>query len=119
MIMRKYISRACAIFAAALLLAGAATAEEMNAGFENQDGTLMHEQGIVHDIDYGGQTAYISGLDYYFAADARVQINGSFGAWSMLVRNMKVDFLFREDAQDRRTIVELYQLPSDYPIEEY
>ena len=49
--MRKYISRACSVFAAALLLAGAATAEEMNAGFENQDGTLMHDQGIVHDID--------------------------------------------------------------------
>lgn len=115
--MSRYASPA--IFAAALLLAVAATAEEMNAGFENQDGTLFHEQGIVHEIDYGGQTAYISGLDYEFAADARVQINGTFGAWSMLVTDMKVDFLFREESQQRRTIVELYQLPSDYPIDEY
>jgi hypothetical protein len=117
MIMRKFVSHL--VLAAVPLLAGAVWAEEMNAGFENKDGTLFHEQGIVYEIDYAEQTAYISGLDYFFAADARVQINGSFGAWSMLRPNMKVDFLFRDESQEKRTIVELYQLPDDYPISEY
>ncbi len=92
---------------------------ELLPGFNSQDATLFHDAGVVHRIDYGGQTALIGGLQYRFAANARVQINGTVGVWSMLLPEMKVGFIYREDGPSRRTIVELYQLPPQAEIEGY
>ncbi|MEJ2131808.1 MAG: hypothetical protein P8Y95_09365 [Gammaproteobacteria bacterium] len=108
--------------ALAALLLGAADdgfARELRPGFLTRDATLFHEEGIVHRIDHGAQTALINGLEYRFAANARVEVNGSFGAWSMLLPEMKVDFLYDDEGPARRTIVELHQLPADTEIEGY
>jgi hypothetical protein len=96
----------------------AAAGQGLNAGFESDDLTLYHEQGTLFQMEWGSQTAIINGYRYHFAPDAKVQINGTFGAWSMLQEGTNVDFLFRlDDDMTRRTIVELYTLPDGFPME--
>ncbi len=102
-----------------LLAACSVLGRELLPGFESQDATLFHDAGVVHRIDYGAQTALIGGLQYRFAANARVHVNGTRGAWSMLLPQMKVDFIYLDDGPSRRTIVELYQLPPQAEIEGY
>lgn len=102
-----------------LLAACSVLGRELLPGFESQDATLFHDAGVVHRIDYGAQTALIGGLQYRFAANARVHVNGTLGAWSMLLPQMKVDFIYLDDGPSRRTIVELYQLPPQAEIEGY
>ena len=102
-----------------LLTACDVLARELSPAFESRDATLFHDAGVVHRIDYGAHTALIGGLEYHFVSNARVQINGKLGAWSMLVPDMKVDFIYIEEGPTRRTIVELYQLPARAEIEGY
>jgi hypothetical protein len=94
-------------------------ADSLHAGFESQDDSLLNAQGIVQRVDYGSQSVIISGLEYHFAVDARVQIDGGPGAWSMLEVDAAVDFLYREDSNVHRTIVELYTMPGGTPISEH
>ncbi len=95
-----------------------AVAEQgLNAGFESDDLTLFHEQGTLFEMEWGSQTAIINGYRYDFAADAKVQINGNYGAWSMLKEGTNVDFLFRLDGMTHRTIVELYTRPDGFPMQ--
>lgn len=102
-----------------ILAAGNVFGRELLPGFESQDARLFQDAGVVHRVDYGAQTALIGGLQYRFAANARVQINGTLGVWSMLLPEMKVDFIYLDDGPSRRTIVELYQLPPQAEIEGY
>ena len=96
----------------------AAAAQGLNAGFSSDDLTLFHEQGTLFEMEWGSQTAIINGYRYHFAPDAKVQINGSYGAWSMLQEGTSVDFLFRLSSDmTHRTIVELYSLPSGFPMQ--
>lgn len=93
--------------------------EAIIAGFQSQDETLVHEQGVLRYVDFGSQSVIIGGLEYHFAADALVRIDGGPGAWSMLQVETKVDFLYRVDSNVRRTIVELYTLAPGSHIDEY
>jgi len=96
----------------------AAAGNGLTAGFASDDLTLFHEQGTVFEMEWGSQTAIINGYRYRFAPDAKVQIDGSYGAWSMLKEGTNVDFLFRLDNDmTRRTIMELYTLPPGYPMQ--
>ncbi len=93
--------------------------EAVIAGFQSQDETLTHGQGVLRHVDFGSQSVIIGGLEYHFAADALVQIDGGPGAWSMLQEDTKVDFLYRADSNVRRTIVELYTLAPGSHIDEH
>ena len=95
----------------------AAAAQGLNAGFASDDLTLYHEQGTLFEMEWESQTAIINGYRYHFEADSKVQINGSYGAWSMLKEGTNVDFLFRLDGMAHRSIVELYTLPDDFPMQ--
>lgn len=93
--------------------------EAVIVGFQSQDETLVHGQGVLRHVDFGSQSVIIGGLEYHFAADALVQIDGGPGAWSMLQEDTKVDFLYRADSNVRRTIIELHTLPAGSRINEH
>ena len=113
----KLVRSVWVLAVALVMLQGDAFGRELRPGFQSRDATLFHGEGIVHRIDHGAQTALISGLEYRFSPTARVQLNGGFGTWSMLLPAMKVDFIYYEGGPTQRTIVELYQLPPGAAIE--
>ena len=102
-----------------LALAPLGWAGETTPGFRSQDETLIHDQGILRHVDFSSQSVIIGGLEYYFAIDALVEIDGGPGAWSMLQPDTKVNFLYRPDSHVRRTIIELYTLPAGARINEH
>ena len=104
---------------AMLMLAPLCWSGEVFPGFQSEDETLVHDQGILRHVDFSSQSVIIGGLEYYFALDARVQIDGGPGAWSMLQEDTKVEFLYRPDSNVRRTIIELHTLPAGSRINEH
>ena len=113
---RRYSAVLAMLMLASAQLCGA---DETIPGFLSQDETLIHEQGILRHVDFASQSVIIGGLEYYFAIDARVQIDGGPGAWSMLQEDTKVEFLYRPDSDVRRTIIELYTLSTGSHIDEH
>ena len=62
----------------------------------------------------------IDGLIYQFALDAKVELGGTkFGAPSMVERNMKVEYTYTTQRDERRTIVLLRQLSPDVRVLEH
>ena len=74
-------------------------------------------RGVVDSIVGGSPPMLvIDGLGYAFALDAKVEVGGSFGAPSMVQRNMKVEYTYTTQDAAHRTIVLLRQLPPDTRI---
>ncbi len=72
--------------------------------------------GVIHEIDTGRQALTINGLTYRVALDARVEIDGSFGAYSMLREGQNVHFFWERHSPQRRQIIELRtvdEIPAD------
>ncbi|MBV1907630.1 MAG: hypothetical protein KUG75_16275 [Pseudomonadales bacterium] len=71
---------------------------------------LMHSQGVVRRLDLATNVVIISGTKYTVATDAKVEIRGTFGAFSMLKVGMKVSFEYQPINDKHREIVSLKQL---------
>jgi len=70
-------------------------------------------EGQIHEVDNGDSMLLISGVTYYIAFDAKVQIGGSFGAPTMLAPGMNVRFTFHRYDDGKREITEIEELPDD------
>ena len=55
----------------------------------------------------------IGGLRFRFAVDARVEIAGTFGAFTMLREGMKVEYVYKRYSNSDREVVVMRQLPDD------
>lgn len=73
--------------------------------------------GQIESIDIPANTLMISGFTYRVAIDARVEINGTFGAFTLLQPGMKVRFSFRNLSRTEREISSVEQLPNSTVIE--
>lgn len=93
-----------------VLMAGAVTTAPAFAA----DGDRIEvTQGEVQALDFGTSTSVISGVSYAVAPDARIEIAGTYGAFTMLTVGMDVEFSFRRFDDGRRVIIELEQLPGN------
>jgi len=77
------------------------------------DERIETTEGQIHDLDFDDSMVLISGVTYYFAIDAKVEIGGTYGAPTMLSKGMNVRFTFRRYDDGKREIVELAELPDD------
>lgn len=67
---------------------------------------LAEGAGEIQELDFAAQTLVIDGLRYQVAVDARVEIGGSYGAYTMLRTGMQVRFEFlRISAAERRIVL--------------
>ncbi|TDJ38626.1 MAG: hypothetical protein E2O54_12775 [Gammaproteobacteria bacterium] len=74
--------------------------------------------GIVQVVELDSSSLIISGTRYRVALDAHVEINGTYGAYSMLSPGTKVRFICLVVSGEEREIVEIQTLPSSTVIEE-
>ncbi|MFW6092460.1 MAG: hypothetical protein ACODAC_00705 [Pseudomonadota bacterium] len=74
--------------------------------------------GVVQDLDFGNRTMIISGYRYDVAVDAKVEISGSYGAFTMLRPGMKVSFDYQAISGTKRRIIDIREVPSDVEVEE-
>ncbi len=74
--------------------------------------------GVIEEVELASSSLIISGTRYRVPLDAHVEINGTYGAFSLLHKNMKVRFVCRLISDEEREIVRLETLPADWVIEQ-
>ncbi len=73
-------------------------------------------EGEIYDLDFGKNTMVVGGYTYQVSSMAKVQIGGSYGAFTMLEKGMKIEFTYERFDDGARRIVEVRQVAS---VEEY
>ena len=74
--------------------------------------------GVIEEVELASSSLIISGIRYRVALDAHVEINGTYGAFSLLHKGMKVRFVYQLITAEEREIVQLESLPSSTVLEE-
>ena len=74
--------------------------------------------GVIHKVELGAQSVIISGMRYRVAIDAHVEIDGTYGAFSMLREGMRVRFVCTLISPEEREIVRLETLPAGFVLED-
>jgi hypothetical protein len=74
--------------------------------------------GVVQAVELDSSSLIISGTRYRVALDAHVEIDGTYGAYSMLHPGTKVRFVCKVVSGEEREIVEIQTLPSSTALEE-
>ena len=74
--------------------------------------------GVVQAVELDSSSLIISGTRYRVALDAHVEIDGTYGAYSMLRPGTKVRFVCEVVSGEERVIVEIQTLPSSTALEE-
>jgi hypothetical protein len=92
-----------------LLVAGSVNAREINP-------PLGDEQGVIQDLNFGLYKAVVNGYDYEVSQSVRVTINGTYGAFTMLEKGMKIEFSYLQFKDGTREIVEINEVDQ---IDEY
>jgi hypothetical protein len=107
--MKKYLNLMRLLTVSLLLVAGSAGARELNP-------PLGEAQGVIQGLDFGTYRAVINGYDYEVSQSVRVEINGSYGAFTMLTEGMKVEFSYLQFKDGTREVTEMRQVNE---IDEY
>ena len=68
-------------------------------------------EGVVQELDFAANTTVIDGISYDVSLAARVEIGGTYGAFTLLTPGLAVQFVFLQHSDGRREIVELKQVP--------
>jgi hypothetical protein len=98
-------------FVRGLLLAGAILIAPI-AGAAEDDFRIESRQGPVESADYSKNTMVVGGVSYDVAADASVELGGSYGAFTMITSGMNVQILIRRYIDTgRREIIDVKELP--------
>jgi len=97
-----------------LVLAGFATP----GAFAEDAAPQRTKAGIIQEIDLAQSSLIVSGMQYDVAFDAKVEIRGSYGAFSMLATGMQIQFTYLVHSESRRTIIEIKQIPDNFTIEQ-
>lgn len=74
--------------------------------------------GVIEEINLPSQELIVSGLSYRVALDAEVEIDGSYGAFTMLRRGMQIEFDFEKHSSTERVITRIQHIPDRFSIEE-
>ena len=89
------------------------------AGPAAADERIETTEGQIHALDFESSMLLISGVTYYIALDAKVEIGGTYGAPTMLANGMNVRFTFRRYDDGKREIIELEELPDNVKPQMY
>ena len=96
----------------ALALAGAAaTAEESSVGEAEGD-------GLIRGLDFASNSLVVGGHEYSVGVGTKVEIDGTFGAFTMLEPGMQTTFEYNNKPDGRREIVLLKAYSDSYVFAE-
>ena len=68
------------------------------------------DRGQIEVLDFAAGTMIIDGLLYWTGPDLQVEINGSYGAFTMLQKGMYVDMEYRIKPGEQRELYSLKQV---------
>lgn len=106
-------------FVGGLLLAGAILVAPI-AGAAEDDFRIESRQGPVESADYSKNSMVVGGVSYDVAADASVELGGSYGAFTMITPGMNVEILIRRYIDTgRREVIDVKELPPGVPPMQY
>jgi len=108
--MRKLLKLLC--LSVTMLGATITVAQAQVTGFAEQT-----RYGVIEEVELASSTILISGLRYRVVIDAQVEINGSYGAYSMLQKGMNVHFTYRVISANEREIIWLETVREIPPLE--
>jgi len=109
--MRTYVAAVRLVLTLVLgSLAVTASASDLKA-------PLRTKVGIIQKIDLADSTMIVEGMLYRVAIDVHVEINGSYGAFSMLETGMQIEYTYEVHSDTERTIVEIQQIPASFSID--
>ncbi len=73
---------------------------------------LAEGAGVIQELDFAAQTMVIDGMRYEVAVDVKVEIGGSYGAYTLLETGMNVYIEFLRISDEERRIVLVRELPT-------
>ncbi|XOV82160.1 MAG: hypothetical protein ACFHXK_15005 [bacterium] len=68
--------------------------------------------GEIQGLDFGSYRAVVNGTNYDVSPTVQVQINGTFGAFTMLEEGMFIEFTFLHYADGARVINSIVEVDS-------
>jgi hypothetical protein len=81
-------------------------------------GPIAEDAGVIQELDFAASTMVIDGLAYDVALDVRVEIAGSYGAFTMLEPGMRVHYEFERRSPTVRIVRSIRQLPPDVQLDQ-
>ncbi|HEX7037541.1 MAG TPA: hypothetical protein VF210_17360 [Pseudomonadales bacterium] len=82
-------------------------------------GPMAEGAGVIQELDFAGSTMVIDGMSYEVAIDTRVEIGGSYGAFTMLQPGMRVYYEFERHSPTLRIIRLIRELPRDVVLDQH
>lgn len=79
---------------------------------------LAEDAGVIQKLDFDAQTMVIDGMGYDVAVDVKVEIGGSYGAFTMLTTGMRIYYEFRQISPTSRLVTTIKELPDGVDLEQ-
>ena len=95
----------------ALVIFSGVVAQEYNA-------PVGVNRGVIQELDLAHNQMIVSGYRYDVNIAARVEINGSYGAFTMLSKGMRIEFNYKRFSDGLRQIFEIRELAAGEVMEE-
>ena len=77
------------------------------------DGEGLYVEGVIEQVDLPRSLIYVQGSRFWMPQTVKVEIGGSYGAFTMLEQGMRVAFTYRNNDNGRREVLELEEILSD------
>lgn len=74
--------------------------------------------GTIQKLNFADGSMILDGNRYYSSPELRVEIAGTYGAFTMLQVGMKVQIVYRVFSESRRDVIEIIQIPDNFAIDE-
>ena len=84
----------------------------------NGFGAEMESQGQVERLSFGEQQLQVGGRIYEVNPAAKVEIGGTYGAFTLLQPGMKIYLRFVQHTDGRREVLEIRELAAGSRLEE-
>jgi hypothetical protein len=79
---------------------------------------VASRSGLIEQVDYGSSSMIVGGYRYQVAIDARVEIGGTHGAFTLLQPGMRIRFEYLHISGTERRIILVQELPPNVLLEE-
>jgi hypothetical protein len=80
---------------------------------------VASRSGVVEALELDASSMIVSGYRYHVDLDTRVEIGGSYGAYTMLEPGMRIRFEYFVISPSERRMVLIQELPANVVLDEY
>ncbi len=101
--MLRRLAKQIVCFSVIALLSSSVSAQQFNP--PEADG-----EGRIDKLNFGSNSMVVGGYDYQVSEQVEVQVNGSYGAFTMLEEEMLIEFTFQRFDDGVRRIVSINEV---------